>query len=111
MAYCLNGTDRLGAFPRASGCPEEVPVDERSQVAVASLVGAGVGALLGYLYLTDSGRRVRDQIEPWFDDLIGEIRRWRNAVEKAREASNEAWRSLDELTGETVPRSARHSMR
>ena len=41
------------------------------------------GGLLGYLYMTESGHRFRDQIEPKLDDFISEITRVRGTVDKA----------------------------
>ena len=74
-------------------------MDERSRVLMATFMGAVIGGVWGWLYLTENGRRVRDQIEPKLDDFIGEIARVRGTVEKARTAANEGWRSLSELTG------------
>jgi hypothetical protein len=74
-------------------------VDERSRVLMATIVGAALGGVYGWLYLTENGRRVREQIEPKLDDFIGEITRVRGTVEKARSAANEGWRSLNEITG------------
>jgi hypothetical protein len=69
-------------------------------VAVSALVGAVSGALLGYLYLTESGSRVRAGIEPRLDDFVGEIRRLRSTVAKARSAVDEGWQSLSALTSD-----------
>jgi outer membrane lipoprotein SlyB len=77
---------------------KEVAVDERSRVLLATCLGAVAGGVTGWLYLTDAGRRFRDQIEPRLDDLIGEMTRVRGTVEKARSAANEGWRSLSEIT-------------
>lgn len=74
-------------------------MDERSRVLMAAIVGAALGGVYGWLYLTENGRRVREQIEPKLDDFIGEITRVRGTVEKARSAANEGWRSLSEITG------------
>ena len=74
-------------------------MDERSRVLVAACVGAVVGGVCGWLYLTESGRYVREQLEPRLDDLIGEMTRVRGTVEKARTAANEGWRSLSDITG------------
>ena len=74
-------------------------MDERSRVLMATFMGAVIGGVWGWLYLTENGRRVRDQIEPKLDDFIGEITRVRGTVEKARTAANEGWRSLSELAG------------
>ena len=74
-------------------------MDERSRVLMATFMGAVIGGVWGYLYLTENGRRIRDQIEPKLDGFIGEMARVRGTVEKARTAANEGWRSLGELTG------------
>ena len=74
-------------------------MDERSRVLAATFLGAVIGGVWGWLYMTESGRRVRDQIEPRLDDFLGEITRVRGTVEKARTAANEGWRSLNEMTG------------
>lgn len=74
-------------------------MNDQSRVAIATLIGAVTGATLGYLYLTESGRRVRDQIEPRLDDFIREVHRVRGTVEKARVAADESWRSLADIAG------------
>jgi len=66
---------------------------------MATFLGAVAGGVLGWLYMTDSGRRVRDQIEPKLDDFMNELTRMRGTVEKARTAANEGWRSLNEVAG------------
>ena len=73
-------------------------MDERSRVLVATCLGAVAGGVWGWLYLTESGSRLRDQIEPKLDDLVSEITRVRGTVEKARSAANEGWRSLSDIT-------------
>jgi hypothetical protein len=42
---------------------KEDAVDERSRVLTATLFGAIAGGDWGWLYLTEGGRRIRDQIE------------------------------------------------
>jgi len=74
-------------------------VDERSKVLMSTLLGAVAGGVYGWLYMTDQGRRVRDQIEPKLDDFMSELTRMKGTVEKARSAANEGWRSLNEVTG------------
>jgi len=74
-------------------------VDERSRVLAATCLGAVIGGAWGWLYMTENGRRVRNQIEPKLDDLVSEIGRMRGTVEKARQAANEGLRSLSEVTG------------
>jgi len=80
-------------------------VDDRTKVLAATLLGAAAGGLWGYLYLTASGRHVRDELEPRIDDFVREIRRAKRTVEKARAAADESWHTLDELTaGDTLRR-------
>jgi hypothetical protein len=76
-------------------------VDERSKVLMMTFMGAVIGGVGGWLYMTENGRRVREQIEPRLDDFLGELTRVRGTVEKARTAANEGWRSLNEMTGGT----------
>ena len=52
-------------------------MDERSRVLVSTCVGAVAGGVWGWLYMTENGRRIRDQIEPKLDDLVNEIGRVR----------------------------------
>jgi hypothetical protein len=72
---------------------------------VATVLGAVAGGVLGYLYLTEPGARLRQRLEPGIDDFVGEVRRLRGTVEKARQAADEGWRSLTEIVGER-PREA-----
>ena len=72
-------------------------MDERSRVLMATMLGAVAGGVWGWLYMTEGGRRVRDQIEPRLDDFMNEISRVRGTVEKARSAANEGWRSLNDM--------------
>ena len=74
-------------------------MDERSRVLMTTLLGAVAGGVFGWLYLTENGRRVRDQIEPKLDDFMNELTRVRGTVDKARSAANEGWRSLNEVAG------------
>ena len=74
-------------------------MDERSKVLMATLLGAVAGGVYGWLYMTENGRRMRDQIEPKLDDFVNELTRVRGTVEKAKSAANEGWRSLNEVAG------------
>ncbi|HJR61270.1 MAG TPA: YtxH domain-containing protein [Vicinamibacterales bacterium] len=74
-------------------------MDERSRVLMAALLGAVAGGVWGWLYMTENGRRVRDQIEPKLDDFMNELTRMRSTVDKARSAASEGWRSLNDVAG------------
>ena len=91
--------DTAEGGPEGSIRHKEADVDERSRVLMATVLGAVAGGVWGWLYMTESGRRVRDQIEPKLDDFMNELTRMRGTVEKARSAANEGWRSLNEVAG------------
>ena len=74
-------------------------MDERSRVVLTTVLGAVAGGVWGWLYLTANGRQVREQINPKLDDFIRELQRVRGTVQKAKDAANEGWRSLNEITG------------
>lgn len=74
-------------------------VDDRSRVALATMAGAVLGGLFGYLYLTEQGQRLREQIDPMLDELTGELQRVRGTVDRAREAALEGRRTFDDLFG------------
>lgn len=78
---------------------KEAGVDERSRVLMSALLGAVAGGVWGWLYMTENGRRVRDQIEPKLDNFVQELTRVRGTVDKARSAANEGWRSLSDVAG------------
>ncbi len=75
-------------------------VTDSNRVAFASALGALVGGLWGYLYLTESGRRFRVQLEPRIDDFLNEMHRMQGTVHKAREAAGESWSSLQEIAND-----------
>ena len=79
-------------------------MDDRTKVLAATVLGALAGRLWGYLYLTASGRRVRDELEPRIDDFVREIRRAKRTAEKARASADESWHTLNELAGAEAQR-------
>ena len=70
---------------------------DTNRICMASAIGAVVGGLWGYLYLTESGRRFRVQLEPRIDDFLNEMHRMQGTVHKAREAASESWASLQDM--------------
>ena len=72
-------------------------MDDRGRVMMAAGLGAIVGGLCGYLFLTEDGRRVRERLEPGMDDMLRELRQLRSAVEKARLAAQEGWTAIEDL--------------
>ncbi len=67
---------------------------------LSSLLGAALGGVVGYLYLTEQGRKVRQEIEPTLDAIAGELQRARDAGDKVRNVAQEGQRTLNNLVGE-----------
>jgi gas vesicle protein len=71
-----------------------------SRAIAATLVGAVIGGMAGYLFFTEHGRRVRRQIEPALDDFARELMSFRTTVQKAAGVANEGWQLLNQALGE-----------
>lgn len=74
-----------------------------NRAVTATLIGAGIGALVGYLFFTERGRQLRRQFEPALDDLSRELHSFRSTVQKAAGVANEGWKLLTEAMGENRP--------
>jgi hypothetical protein len=60
-------------------------MSDTSQTIAATVLGATLGALAGYLYFTRGGRQLRRQIEPVVLDLVRDARGLRQAAAQAIE--------------------------
>jgi gas vesicle protein len=74
-------------------------VDNRA--VTATVVGAVIGGVAGYLLFTEHGRSLRRQIEPALDDISRELHSFRSTVQKAAGVASEGWRLLNEAVGES----------
>ena len=72
-----------------------------SREIAATLVGAAIGGVAGYLFFTDRGRNVRRQIEPALDDFARELISFRSTVQKATGVASEGWKLLNDALGDT----------
>jgi len=59
-------------------------VNDRQIVVVGTLLGAAVGMVSSYLLFTNSGRRLRADLEPELNVLMGEIGRLKGAFDELR---------------------------
>jgi len=73
-------------------------VDNRA--VTATIVGAVIGGLAGYLFFTERGRALRRQMEPALDDLTRELHSFRGTVQRAAGVASEGWKLLNEALGE-----------
>jgi gas vesicle protein len=73
---------------------------DNSRAVAATVVGAIIGGVAGYLFFTDHGRRVRRQLEPALEDFSRELMSFRATVQKAAGVANEGWKLLNDALGE-----------
>jgi gas vesicle protein len=74
-----------------------------SRELAATLVGAVLGGIAGYLFFTDRGRSLRRQIEPALEDFSRELISFRATVQKATGVASEGWKLVNDALGETGP--------
>ena len=77
------------------------------QAIAATLVGAALGGLAGFLFFTDRGRAMRQKIEPALEDLVRELSSLRGTVQHAADVAGESWRMLSDIIREPAQPSHR----
>ena len=73
---------------------------DNSRAVMATVCGAVVGGLAGYLLFTEHGRSLRRQLEPALDDFMRELHSFRATVQRAAGVANEGWKLLNDALGE-----------
>jgi hypothetical protein len=79
-----------------------------SREMAATIVGALIGGVAGYLFFTERGRGVSRQIEAALEDFSRDFRSFRNTVQEASGAAREGWKLLNDTLGENGKPPARH---
>jgi len=74
-------------------------VNERTVVICSGLIGAAVGALAGYLFLTQSGRQLRRDLEPRLDDLARDFVALQGTVARATDVAQQGWKAINDAAG------------
>lgn len=75
-------------------------MNDTSRTVAATVVGAVIGGMAGYMFFTDRGRTIRRSIEPALDDIMRELNSFRGTIQKAAGVANEGWRLLNDAIGE-----------
>ena len=78
------------------------------QVLAATLVGAALGGVAGFLFFTDRGRQVRREIQPALEDFVRELSSLRGTVQRAADVAGESWRLLNDMVREPAQPSHRY---
>jgi len=72
--------------------------DERSVVILGAVVGAALGGLAGYLFLTERGRLLRAEFEPKLRAFVDELANLQATVNRASAAAGDPFRSVASAT-------------
>jgi hypothetical protein len=78
-------------------------VTDNSRALAATVVGAVIGGMAGYLFFTEHGRSLRRQLEPALEDIARELNSFRSTVQKAAGVAGEGWKLLNDALGEGGP--------
>lgn len=81
---------------------------DNSRAMAATVVGAVIGGIAGYLFFTEGGRALRRQVEPALEDLARELNSFRSTVQKAADVAIEGWKVLNDALGDDTERTARY---
>jgi gas vesicle protein len=71
---------------------------DRTALLLGLVAGSVVGAAAGWLFLTDGGRRLRQDLQPHLEDLAGRALQLRDTATRAQRAAHESWRTIQEVT-------------
>jgi gas vesicle protein len=72
-------------------------VNDSRAITAGAILGAAIGAAASYLFFTESGKQVRERLEPAVDDLRREFARFQKTVEKLGEMANDGIRAVNEF--------------
>ena len=75
-------------------------MSDSSRAMAATVVGAIIGGIAGYLFFTEHGRSLRRQIEPALEDMARELDSLERTMQKASGVANEGWKILNEALGD-----------
>ena len=72
-------------------------MNESRVITLGALLGAAIGASASYLFFTESGKQIRNRMEPAVDELRREFARFQKTVEKLGEMANDGIRAVNEF--------------
>ena len=86
---------------------KEGVLTDRAQTFAATVVGAVIGGVAGYMLFTEEGRRLRRQVEPALEDIARELSHFRGTVTRAADVAAEGWKLFNEALAEPGARNTR----
>ena len=68
-------------------------MNERTAILLGAVAGAIAGSACGYLFLTERGRQLREDLAPQLTDLLSELEQAGGTARRAKAAVAEAFPS------------------
>ena len=65
-------------------------MNDRSAILLGAVTGALLGTAVGFLFLTERGRRIREDLEPKLAEFVNEFQRLKLTADRAWQP-REAW--------------------
>jgi hypothetical protein len=86
----------------------EARMTDNARATAATMIGAALGGIVGYLFFTEQGRSARRQIERALEDFARDFTRFRGTVQQATGAVHEGWTLLSEKLDDGTDRQPRY---
>jgi gas vesicle protein len=77
---------------------------DRTALLLGLVAGAVAGGAAGWLFLTDGGRRLRQDLRPHLVDFAGRAAELRDTATRAQRAAHEGWRAIQDVAARPSPR-------
>lgn len=82
---------------------------DRTRVCTATIVGAVIGGVAGYMLFTEQGCRLRRQLEPALEDFAQELHHFRGTIGRAAGVASEGWKLLNDALGDGAQATQRYT--
>lgn len=76
---------------------------KETSVITATVIGALVGSIAGYLLFTERGKALRRRLEPALEEFAREISGFRSSAQRIAGIATEGWNVLKQGTDQGVP--------
>ena len=74
---------------------------DKTRACAASMVGAVIGAAVGYMFFTDRRRELRRQLEKTLESLEPELSHFSGTINRTASVASEGWKLLNEALGDS----------
>jgi gas vesicle protein len=77
---------------------------DRTALVVSLVAGAAVGGAVGWLFLTEDGRRVRQNLRPYLEDLAERAVQLQDTAMRTQRLAHDSWRTIQQVAARPATR-------